>query len=128
MTRAFHIRAASLLLVLGFSLAISADAYGLHGCPHHHEGSPPPTSGPSTLAVDDAGDAGGHHGEEEAGPCTCIGSCHGAAATPLPAALPAAVADHGADRSVGPDVADSDPRARTSLYLLPLANAPPTLD
>lgn len=59
--------------------------YGLHECPHHHSGP----AAPSSTATGGSSDGPAPKGEplesSSHGPCTCIGTCHAAAAAPTTA-------------------------------------------
>jgi len=81
-------------------------------------------SGPTTAAVAPSGDDESRHDHPEHEPCTCVGTCHGAAASPVPAQAPSL------------QVAGARPlraAARTtgrlvygrSSYVLPYPNPPP---
>ena len=75
-----------------------------------------------------AGEAYGHHGDhahDHRSQCSCVGICHGAAASPVPAQPePGVAASEIAERNARPP---SDRRLfpRLRRYVLPLANAPP---
>lgn len=75
-----------------------------------------------------AGEALGQHvghGHDHRTHCTCVGTCHGAAASPVPARpIPDVVPT---ESTAGNEPTPTDHRLlpRASRYLLPLANAPP---
>lgn len=75
-----------------------------------------------------AGEAYGSHpgsGHEHRTHCTCVGTCHGAAASPVPAQPdPYVVAVESVERN-DPKPADHRLLPRSRRYLLPLPNAPP---
>jgi hypothetical protein len=112
-------QAGVLLLALSFLLVASGEVLGAHHCAHHQG------EHAASGAHADAPPDGGHDGHQGAhppaqsvphdhdpAPCTCIGTCHGSAATPLPAAhLP-----QGESRAV-----------RLLPHVLPFANGPPTV-
>lgn len=127
MTFRAHRKPAAALLVLTFLVGLRGEAYlphaahggaGDHGAVHSLALASIGTgeSGPATSSP--------HHGDP--GPCTCIGTCHGAAAAPLPAlgfdgaSLPA----EAAGGEPGPPATRGLRSA--SPYLLPYANGPPT--
>lgn len=91
----------------------AAEAAGLHRCPHHDT-----VAGHSVHTDTSHGEDGGHG-------CTCFGTCHGSANLALPAAPDAApLRSHG---DVGNRFrAAAAPAPRTSSYLHPYANGPPT--
>lgn len=116
-------RAVSVLLAGVFVLSLGGEAYGWHDCPHHHPD--PGTGDVPAEATAAAAEAGSAPLEPTGGPCTCVGSCHAAAASPLPgsAAAPAQVAS--AVRSVELGAIARPPRPRFPPYFLPYPNGPP---
>lgn len=77
------------LAALAFGFGLTADAHGLHPCPHHQgEGGHHPgtehveQSAHGDVAPSEAPDAP-HHDE---GPCACLGDCAGAGAPSEPTA------------------------------------------
>ena len=65
------------------------------------------------------------HGNDHRTHCTCVGICHGAAASPVPARPdPYVVAAESIEQD-DPKPADHRLLSRARGYLLPLANAPP---
>lgn len=118
-SRSIQTTAAAVALV--FLGALGAETFGAHSCPRHHQGSPgAPTASAGVTSPSDAphGSGGPHF-------CTCVGICHGGAASPLPtdglasAVLPlepAAVERARVDRE--------RPRVRDA-YFLPYPNGPP---
>lgn len=109
------------------------DAPG-HG-PHHgpRGDTDPAGSAPGFPSVDGDHDGAALHAawsgtdsHTEHGPCTCVGTCHGGSATPLPGfdTAPVRVAQGVRQAWVVP-AATRLPGARQNLYILPLPNAPP---
>lgn len=129
MRRSIVQRAAAALLAGFFLLAGTADVYGLHSCPHHDHGGAETAAeaGPVTAGHDLLLAADDHDGDPATdGPCTCVGSCHGSAATPAVAEAPTSPAADllRADRCLqaqGHPAPPGDPTA----FLLPLPNGPP---
>lgn len=109
----------SVLLAGVFVLSLGGEAYGWHDCPHHHrDGGPRPAAGAEAPA-DSAPLA------PTDGPCTCVGSCHAAAASPMPALAPAAPALVGTAERLPLRPTVETVRPRFSPYLLPYPNGPP---
>lgn len=124
-------RVTALLAALVFLVALAGEVWGAHGCRHH--GVVPAGSFEDAAAL-----AGLHehdHAQEaeaapvddsaHAGPCLCVGACHGSAASPLPSVGPAVDrVDVGSTGSVV--LPDGATPARLLLpYLLPYGNGPP---
>ncbi len=110
--------AAVALLFLG---ALATETFGAHSCPrHHHDSTGAPTASAGITSPTDAPhDAGGSHF------CTCVGSCHGGAASPLPIdGLSSAVPSPEPAAVEGARVDRERPRERDA-YFLPYPNGPP---
>lgn len=119
----------SALLGLVFLSGLAGEAYGVHDCPHHHGDAP-------DRGAVHAGEAAGaapavDRGTDEPlqappeGPCTCLGSCHAAAAA-LNAASPPVLPAAPETDLAAPRPAVDDRTRRLAAYLLPFANGPPT--
>lgn len=127
--------AVSTLLAGVFLLSLGTETFGWHDCPHHHRGTRTGTAAAgavpaeSSVQIRAAADADGRTGsvpaEHESGPCTCVGNCHGAAASPLPAVLPAvpSVAEGTVRVALRPDARGLP--LRHASYFLPYPNGPP---
>jgi len=121
--------AVSALLGLVFLTGLAGEAYGVHDCPHHHGDQPDPGAvhagedAGAALAVDRGTDAPLRAPPE--GPCTCLGSCHAAAAA-LNAASPPVLPVALETDLAGALPAVDDRTRRPAAYLLPFANGPPT--
>lgn|SRR5690606_14756107 len=136
-------RVLAVFVAAGFLGTGAADAFGLHRCPHH-DGLP----GEAGAAVAHAGgagaadgaDHGGSHavgvgeahaggaaGHGDHGPCTCVGACGlTGAAHPVPRqTVTAATESHAAS---GCEHAAADAPSLHADYILPFANAPPSVD
>lgn len=127
--------ALSAILAGVFLFSLGTEAYGWHDCPHHHgdAGITAPAaetvSGEASAPVAGPTDAQDRTGtvpaEHESGPCTCVGNCHGAAASPLPAVLPPVPsAVEGTVRVTLPPDTRGLPLLHAS-YFLPYPNGPP---
>lgn len=114
-----------------FLLAGTADVYGLHDCPHHEHGGDETArtaDAPSTHQGAHATSGTSDRDEPTGVPCTCVGSCHGSAATPVVSGgpespttdLPSAVRSLAAPAHPTPG---TDPTS----YLLPYPNGPPLI-
>jgi hypothetical protein len=127
-------QAGVLLLALSFLLVASGEVLGAHHCAHHQG------EHAASGAHADAPPDGGHDGHQGAhppaqsvphdhdpAPCTCIGTCHGSAATPLPPSVQLSVAP--AAGAVGAaHLPQGESRAvRLLPHVLPFANGPPTV-
>jgi hypothetical protein len=132
----FVSRLLGIAFAASFLAAGTADAYGAHGCAHHdtlfghasHSRSEMGGAGHGT-SLGESHAAPGNHGDHDdapAGPCTCVGDCHGGSATPV--AFPEAPSVH------VPPVWFTDRRAHgerrpvgrlTARYELHIPNAPP---
>lgn len=110
----------SVLLAGVFVLSLGGEAYGWHDCPHHHPDRRPATADGA------AAEAGSAPLEPAGGPCTCVGSCHAAAASPMPGPAPAA--PELPDQVTRPELRESDDtlRPRFPSYFLPYPNGPPS--
>jgi hypothetical protein len=87
------------------------------GGPHAHH---------AALSADDEPAAPGHH-SSGSGPCTCVGTCQGSAAAPPPDAAPG-VSTPAPGHATSPAPYDVRTARATALpFLLPFANAPPSL-
>lgn len=130
MRRSILQRATAGLLAGIFLLAGSADVYGLHRCPHHghHGGSDAPAQAAEVPAPDVVHFTSGPADDERptGGPCTCVGSCHGSASTPVVAAAPAGPASDllRADLRLAAAAHDA-PAADPTAFLVPYPNGPP---
>lgn len=117
-----RIQAIAAALALLFVGAQATETFGVHSCPRHHHESPVPATGVGVTAPADAPhDAGGLPF------CTCVGSCHGGAASPMPADDAAAVLV--GPRSLARTTAVPErerPRDRGA-YFLPFPNGPPAV-
>lgn len=135
-------------LFLAFLLGLAGEAYGLHhdhGTPasasaagHAHQaseaerrlaGSEPgkPTARP--LQSEGGGDSEGRSSDSapDDAPCTCLGICHGASASPLPASPPSLYV-RTTEPVAGPRPGDeSGPLRAPTPYLLPFGNGPPAV-
>lgn len=117
-------RATAALLGLAF-------AFGLYGGAHApHRGPGHPGHGP--RHADPRPGGGSHAPPERPAPgapvpldCPCIGTCHGAAATPLASAPVHPVGPRDALLAIDPDPAPPSSRRSAPPYLLPFANGPP---
>jgi hypothetical protein len=129
MRRSIVQRAAAALLAGFFLLAGTADVYGLHSCPHHDHGGAETAAeaGPVTAGHDLLLAADDHDGDPATdGPCTCVGSCHGGAAAPVPGVAPlTSVPVATTRRDLLPKTTENRARDRPA-YLLPFPNAPPS--
>lgn len=85
---------------------------------HHGPGAAPLVSGASELASPCAPDGG------PPSPCTCLGVCHGTAATPLPS-LAFQLPRHRETLSTRLAARPRTPQRPPLAYLLPYANGPP---
>ena len=74
--------AVSAALALLFLAGSAAEAYGLHDCPVHHEDPAAPSGDAPRNVHDRPGPADAPLHPDSRGPCSCIGACHGGAATP----------------------------------------------
>lgn len=132
-----------------FLWATAADANGLHNCPHHdalpgrhadsdlhaeaasHDGSAPtPGRGRGYALTTDGsphGSSGGEHDEQQ-GPCTCIGICHGGTAAPLPVVAVAPADIVGPIGALAPAPDRAGLRVQQLPYVLPYANGPPSAE
>lgn len=129
--------AVSTLLAGVFLLSLGAEAFGWHDCPHHHrEARADAASQASDASAEAAGaERPGIHriGQEsrtgprqhESGPCTCVGNCHGAAASPVPAVLPGVPAVLHEVARIGPRPDTGGLPLRLGSYFLPYPNGPP---
>lgn len=131
MKRSLLQRTTAGLLAGIFLLAGTADVYGLHSCPHHDHGGDDAAhaaDAPSTELRHHVAPAPSDQEQPDGAPCTCVGSCHGSAATPVV--------------SGGPESPDTDllPAARSLAapahptpatdptdFLAPYPNGPPLL-
>src|SRR5690606_17775921 len=106
----------ALLFALVFVHAASGEGLAGHDCPHHE---PPRAHG------HDVHDAGPADGADPASPCTCVGVCHGSAASPVPATGHERVQAPTTVRAHGPIVVPASPPLQPAAYLLPYPNGPP---
>lgn len=122
MSRSTAARVTSVLLALLFVGGLTTEAYGLHACPRHHDGPPPRDSSPHAVVSPDSGpDSDGSDHEF----CTCVGSCHGGAATPTPAFGSVTVVGDLPTTSAPPQRRTRiRPRDR-AVYFLPFPTGPP---
>lgn len=138
-------------LFLAFLLGLAGEAYGFHH-DHGHANDPPAPAGaaghlhhapeaeqPLSLASSGrsdpqgapadgrrASEPGSTEGPSDESPCTCLGICHGASASPLPSSPPRVQVRIG-QVEAGRDPADEHRALRPPTpYLLPFANGPPT--
>lgn len=124
-------RIGALLLAAIFVVAGPAEGFGARECEHHGSHHAASSQDSGATATHDAAHAHGGHaaapddGSGHSGPCTCVGSCHASAATPLPPA--GAVAAGFAPLAARADVAPSDEVRPTHPlpHVLPYAHAPP---
>lgn len=72
----------AVLLSAVFLAGTAGEVYGLHDCSHHRSAPAAPTDASSHAA---GGEAASGPMESSSGPCTCLGTCHGAAAAPTTA-------------------------------------------
>lgn len=114
-----------------FLLAGAADVYGLHRCPHHEPAGGPEAPSEQLLCASPPPLPHLHPAtdgapEEDAGPCTCVGSCHGSATTPAVSDRPTPLAERPAlaARRVAPPLEDA-PSTDPSAHLVPYPNGPP---
>lgn len=116
--------ALALLLFLG---AQAAEVVGAHPCPRHHHDDASSATRPGTAgaAAWVSSPAGGEETTSGLTVCTCVGNCHGGAASPVPSdavgprvPLAPSPAVHGGRPS--PDL-----RADRGAYFLPFPNGPP---
>jgi hypothetical protein len=121
-------RLAATLMAAGFLGTATADAYGVHRCPHH-DGLP---GADTPFASHGAHDAGAHDGgaqsgtHDDHGPCTCVGACDvTGAAMPVPATAHTSIG--GATGSTLRALPPADHTPHHFAYLLPFANAPPSM-
>lgn len=113
--------AISLVLALLFLGGHAVEAYGAHDCERHHGPPPDPTASSHAVAQDSGQDTGG----DGLRTCTCIGSCHGGAAAPMPgAAPPTSMSVAATHRDLQWKTTEGRARDRRA-YLLPFPNAPP---
>lgn len=132
MHRSIGQRLTSGLLAGIFLLAGMADVYGLHRCPHHHRGRDSvqavQTPGPHHAAVTPPSDGSGEDPGPDGGPCTCVGSCHGSAATPVVARAPRAPSTDllAARRLLAPPELGA-PATSAPAYLVPYPTGPPLI-
>lgn len=125
-------RAGFVLLALSFTVVAGSDLLGQHHCAHHDPGAV------SVGTVDVPASAHGHHeahgeantsGHQEdgghAGPCTCIGTCHASAASPLPPGTGSSVATVAAAALSHDLTTTASPAVRLLPYVLPFPNGPP---
>lgn len=121
MGRSVAAKTAAAVLALLFLGSHATEAYGLHDCPRHH--GPAPDSTAPEVAVTAGPDPGA--GNADSSVCTCVGSCHGGAAVPMPAhAAPTGLWLPPAGVSVVRTAVGTLPLAR-SAYLLPFPTGPP---
>lgn len=114
--------AISLLLALLFLGGHAVEAYGAHDCERHHGPPPDPTASSHVVAQDSGEDTGG----DGLRTCTCVGSCHGGAAAPVPGVAPlTSVPVATTRRDLLPKTTENRARDRPA-YLLPFPNAPPS--
>lgn len=138
-------------LFLAFVLGLAGEAYGFHH-DHGHGHDPPAPAGSaghlhhapeveeplpraSSLASGPHGvpsearrasEPGSTEGPPDEAPCTCLGICHGASASPLPSSPPRVQVRIG-QVEAGRDPADEHRALRPPTpYVLPFANGPPT--
>lgn len=111
------------VIAAAFLLIGSGRLLGQHACPHHdggaaHEGAA--AHGPEHAAA--------HEGPDDGvpSPCTCIGTCHGAAATPLLPPGSLLTGAHHEFRRVPAAPTAAVGAARLVPWLLPPANGPPS--
>ncbi len=103
-------RIGALLLACGFLLAGGGGATPIHACPHHQ-----PDRQTDTRARQPAPDA----------PCTCVGTCHGTATVPAPAAGPELPAPEARARLPVAAWSEGRPPALATGNLPPRPRAPP---
>ena len=128
-------KTAHVLATLAFLLGLAGEAYGphaglAHGPPAHaHDTdrgrvSQPASSSGASLAWTQATEPQESE-EPDPAPCTCVGTCHGAAAAPVPARPYASVVSGERFQSGHPVATDRIVPLQPP-YLLPYANAPPS--
>ncbi|HSH45619.1 MAG TPA: hypothetical protein VK966_07170 [Longimicrobiales bacterium] len=122
------------VLALSFTLVGSGDVTGQHHCAHHSSMAAPAVADggqasghvPSDAHGRHAADTGGHQeGGHDAGPCTCIGTCHGSAATPLPPPAALSPLHIAGALHLGGLVPVGSPAVQRLPYVLPFPNGPP---
>ncbi len=139
-------------LFMAFLLGLAGEAYGLHHDHGHASGAPAsasrvghahqameaeyrlagtepegPVAGPLQVPSEGGGDSEDRSSDStpEDAPCTCLGICHGASASPLPAS-PLSPYVRTAEPVAGPRPGDeSGPLRAPTPYLLPFGNGPP---
>lgn len=128
MKRSLLQRTTAGLLAGIFLLAGTADVYGLHSCPHHDHGDAAPPAADAPAADHRAHVTPGSPGQEApaGAPCTCVGSCHGSAATPVVSGGP----DNPTSdllSAIRPLAAPAHPTPGTdpTAFLVPYPNGPP---
>lgn len=119
-------RRVSVFLAGIFLLSLGGEAYGWHDCPHHHP-APRSAGAPSdgTAAEADSTGADSSPLRPAGAPCTCVGSCHAAAASPLPSAGAPVPGVSGDVLRVDLRHEHTLARLRHSSYLLPFPTGPP---
>lgn len=121
MRRTRLVQTTACVVALLFGGALGVETFGVHSCPRHHHGS---TGAPGAVAgltsTTDAPDGAGGLPF-----CTCVGSCHGGAASPVPSGVVSSAAAGPAAVAVdGVPCARRLPRPRDA-YFLPFPNGPP---
>lgn len=119
-TRLVQITAAVVALLFGGALGV--ETFGVHSCPRHHHGS----TGARGAVAGLTSTTGAPDGAGGLAFCTCVGSCHGGAASPVPSGVVSSAAAGPADGAVDrvPFCTRRPPRPRDA-YFLPFPNGPP---
>jgi len=120
MRRSRLVQTTAATLALLFLAALATEAYGLHACPRHHRSGADPTSsaGPTVSPENPEGDPAAQL-------CVCVGSCHGGAASPVPAGPVARDLPKTPPRPAAAPHGHPAPPRLVDAYFLPFPNGPP---
>lgn len=116
-------RAISTLLAGTFVFSLAGVAYGWNDCPRHRADDRTKAAS-AAVSVDTGGRPSGPRSTEAS--CTCIGLCHGAAASPLPSIDTPEPAPCAAVRVRSVSVASHQVPGELSPFFLPYPNGPPS--
>lgn len=106
-------RRGAFLLAAGFLIAVVGDVYDAHDCPHHDH------------FVQVQGEAHDHDASP-AGPCMCVGDCHGTAASPLTPPDASTVLLAAAGRAAAETPHGEATPDRALPFLIPFSTGPPS--
>lgn len=133
MSRTLPHRIVSACLAAMFLVAVEGGANGYHYRLHHgaRAAEPSPSAAHARGSPGTGSHGAGHHDAPAPedpghnGPCTCVGSCHGSAATPLAGTAPDVRHTIALPQSVSTSTATLEVLPKLLPYVLPYANAPP---